>query len=143
MNQRLIFWILGASLLTACSSQPLELPTCDVPAPMAEVGMPVSVPEMPVEVSREDGNATFDRAGIVRLTQVRVAAEANKRIAEENALAIEDRNTEVNELIECTRYQNVWMEVREDMLEQERQAHTIDNYWHRAIIVLGVAAAVL
>jgi len=143
MNRRLIFWILGASLLAACSSQPLELPTCEIPAPMAEVGHPVSVPEMPVEISREGGNATFDRDGIVQLTQVRVAAETNKKIAEENALAIESRNEEVNQLIECARYSRIWMEVREDMLEQERQAHFLDNLWHRGVIVLGVLAAVL
>ena len=142
-NRWLIFWILGASLLTACSSAPLELPACDIPAPMVEVGHAVSVPEMPVETSRTDTSATFDRAGIVRLTQVRVAAETNKRVAEENALAIEARNDEVNALIECSRYQKVWMEVREEMLKAERFDHTMDNYWHRAIILLGALAVAL
>ena len=143
MSRWLIFWILGASLLTACSSTPLELPTCEIPAPMAEVGHPVGVPEMPVETSRTDDSATFDRAGIVQLTQLRVAAVTNKRVAEENALAIEARNEEVNALIECSRYQKIWMEVREDMLEQERHDHMLDNLWHRGVIVLGVGIALL
>ena len=143
MRARQSFWILGASLLTACSSQPLELPTCEIPAPMAAVGHPISVPEMPVEVSRDGGLTSFDHEGIVRLTQVRVSAETNKTIAQENALAIEARNEEVNQLIECARYQKIWMEVREDMLEQERQNHMMDNLWHRGIIVVGVLAAVL
>ncbi len=137
------FWILGASLLTACSSAPLELPTCDIPAPMAEVGQPVSVPEMPVETSRSEDSTTFDGAGIVRLTQVRVAAATNEKVARENALAIEARNESVNALIECSRYQKIWMEVREDMLKQERQDHFIDNLWHRGVIVLGVGIALL
>ena len=110
---------------------------------MAEIGHPVSVPEMPVETSRTDDSATFDRAGIVQLTQLRVAAVANKRVAEENALAIEARNEEVNALIECSRYQKIWMEVREDMLEQERHDHMLDNLWHRGVIVLGVGIALL
>ena len=143
MSRWLIFWILGASLLTACSSTPLELPTCEIPAPMAEVGHPIGVPEMPVETSRTDDSATFDRAGIVQLTQLRVAAVTNKRVAEENALAIEARNEEVNALIECSRYQKIWMEVREDMLEQERHDHMLDNLWHRGVIVLGVGIALL
>ncbi len=136
-----IFLILGASL-TACSTTPLELPTCEIPAPMAEVGKAVSVPEMPSPVSATEEEATFDRAGVVALTQVWVAAGTNETVANENALAIESRNEEVNQLIECARYSKIWMEVREDMLEQERKDHQFDNYWHRGVILalaLGLA----
>ena len=143
MKVRLIYWILGASLLTACSSTPLELPTCEIPAPMAELGEPVSVPEMPSPVSSEQEATVFDHAGIATLTQVRVAAVTNERVARENALAIESRNEEVNQLIECSRYSKIWMEVREDMLEQERKDHLYDNLWHRGVIALGVLAVVL
>ncbi len=136
-----IFLILGVSL-TACSTTPLELPTCEIPAPMAEIGQPVSVPEMPSAVSQTEDTATFDRAGVVALTQVRIAADTNSTIAQENALAIESRNEEVNQLIECARYSKIWMEVREDMLDQERKDHQFDNYWHRGVILalaLGLA----
>ena len=136
-----IYWILGASL-AACSTTPLELPTCEVPAPMAEVGQPVSVPEMPVAIDSTEDWATFDRAGVVALTKVWVAAGTNETVASENALAIESRNEEVNQLIECARYSKIWMEVREDMLEQERKDHQFDNYWHRGVILalaLGLA----
>jgi hypothetical protein len=110
---------------------------------MEAVGFPVSVPEMPSAVSQTEDTATFDRDGVVALTQVMVAADTNKTIAEENALAIQARNEEVNALIECARYQLIWMEVREDMLEQERRDHQIDNLWHRGLIALGVIAVVL
>lgn len=140
MNRWQIYWILGAGLLTGCSSTPLELPTCDIPAPPAEVGLPVSVPEMPAAVSQTEDIATFNRDGVVRLTQVRVSAETNKRVAAENAAALQARNDEVTALIECSKYQKIWMEVREDMLEQEREDHRIDNLWHRGLIVLGVIA---
>jgi len=142
MNRWQIFWILGAGLLTGCSSTPLELPTCDIPAPPAEVGQPLSVPEMPAAVSQTEDRATFDRDGVVRLTQVRVVAMANNEIAAENAAALQARNDEITALIECSKYQKIWMEVREDMLEQERQDHKIDNLWHRGLIVVGVIAAV-
>ena len=136
MKAWLIYWILGASLLTACSSAPPELPTCEIPAPMAEVGRPLRVPEMPSPVSSSEDSTSFDRAGIVILTQVRVAAATNEKVAEENALAIESRNEEVNQLIECARYSNIWMQQREEMLETERRDHFIDNLWHRGLIVV-------
>lgn len=109
---------------------------------MAEIGQPVSVPEMPVAIDSTEDWATFDRAGVVALTKVWVAAGTNKTVASENALAIESRNEEVNQLIECARYSKIWMEVREDMLEQERKDHQFDNYWHRGVILalaLGLA----
>ena len=88
MKARLIYWILGASLLTACSSTPTELPTCDVPAPMKEVGLPVSVPEMPSPVSSTEERTVFDHDGIEALTLVRIAAVTNEKVAQENAAAI-------------------------------------------------------
>lgn len=109
---------------------------------MAEVGHPLGVPEMPVETRRFEGGMEFDLEGLLQLDRVRKAGLSNKVIAEENALAIEARNAEINELIECARYQLIWMEDREDMLEAEQRDHFIDNLWHRGVIVLiGVAVA--
>ena len=142
MSRWLIFWILGASL-TACSTTPPELPTCEIPAPMAEIGQPVSVPEMPSPVSATDDMATFDRAGIVALTKVWVAAGTNETVASENALAIESRNEEVNALIECARYSSIWMEVREEMLEDQKQEHMIDNLMRNGLILLLAAGLAL
>ena len=143
MNRWLIYWILGASLLTACSTTPTELPTCEIPGPSPEVGQPVSVPEMPVEASRTLDTATFDRDGIVQLTQLRVAAVTNEAVAAENAAALTARNTEVNELIECARYAGIWMEVREESLEQERQDHLMDNLMRNGLILLLAAGLAL
>jgi hypothetical protein len=98
---------------------------------------------MPVEVSRGQGTATFDRDGIVQLTQVRVAAVTNERVASENAAALEARNVEVTELIECARYAGIWMEVREESLEQERQDHMMDNLMRNVLIVLLAAGLAL
>lgn len=135
MKQLAVFLILSASL-AACSSTPPALPTCEVPAPMAEVGHPLSVPEMPVEASRTETSATYDLDGLLQLKRVRDTLDTNTKIAEDNALAIESRNEEVNQLIECARYSKIWMEVREDMLETERREHFIDNLWHRGLIVV-------
>ena len=141
MKAWLICLILGVSLSTACSTTPPITPNCDIPAPMAEVGQAVGVPEMPVEVSRTEELTTFDHAGIVVLTKVRIAAETNKTVANENALALEARNAEVTALIECARYQNVWIQVHAEDLKDEKREHWLDNLLHRGLIVLGLAAA--
>jgi hypothetical protein len=102
-----------------------------------------SVPEMPVEVSRTEDTATFDFEGMLQFERLRKASLGNKMVGDLNAAALQARNDEVNALIECVRHQNVWMEVREDMLEQERNAHQIDNLWHRGVIALGLIAVAL
>ncbi len=144
---RLIFSILGASLLMGCSTAPTEYPDCKIPAPMVEVGHPVSVPEMPIETRRiMDGDdvigVEFDVPGIEGLTRVRIAAVTNEKVAEENALAIEARNAEVNALIECARYMGVWIQVHAEDLNDEKRAHFISNLWYQSLIALGVIAAV-
>ena len=141
MKAWLICLILGVSLSTACSTTPPITPNCDIPAPMAEVGQAVGVPEMPVEVSRTEELTTFDRDGIAVLTQLRVSAAFNHKIANENALALEARNAEVTALIECARYQNVWIQVHAEDLKDEKREHWLDNLLHRGLIVLGLAAA--
>ncbi len=110
---------------------------------MAAVAALQSVPEMPQEVSSTEATATFDLEGLLQFERLRKASESNKTVGDLNAAALQARNDEVNALIECVRHQNVWMEVREDMLEQERSAHQIDNLWHRSLIALGVIAVTL
>ena len=142
MKQLAAFLILGASL-TACSTTPLTPPSCEVPAPLDMIAELQSVPEMPSAVSKTEDTATFDFDGLLQFERLRRASVGNNVVGDLNSAALQARNDEVNALIECVRHQNVWMEVREDMLEQERNAHQIDNLWHRGLIVLGVAAAIL
>ena len=133
-----IFWILFA--LAACSSLPREYPTCDIPGPAPEVGYALSVPEFPVEVGSTEVSATYDIAGLLQLRRVQEAGAFNAKIARENALALEARNEEVQALIECSRFQNVWIELQDEALKQEKADHFIDNLWHRgAIVLIGVA----
>jgi len=137
-----VFLILGASL-TACSTTRLEPPSCEVPETLGHVAALQSVPEMPVETASNDEGAFFNLEGLLQFQRLRAASLSNKTVGDLNAAALQARNDEVNALIECVRHQNVWMEVREDMLEQERSAHQIDNLWHRGLIVLGAIAVAL
>jgi len=122
VKRLLLFSILGLSL-AACSSTPREYPTCEIPGPSPEIGHPLSAPEMPSAASSTEVDATFDLNGLLQLDRVRIAGLANNTIAEENALALEARNDEVRSLIECTRFQNVWIELQgEDMKDQKRES---------------------
>ena len=94
---------------------------------MEAIGVGVSVPHMPVAVSMTEDSATFDRAGVIVLTQLRIAAETNATVANDNALALEARNEEVNALIDCARWQNVWIDVHAEDLKDEKREHFIDN----------------
>lgn len=142
MKRLAVFLILGVSL-TACSTTQITPPSCEVPAPLAEVAQLQSVPEMPVETRRTGAGAFFDLEGLLQLDRLRKASVSNKTVGDLNSAALQARNDEVNALIECVKYQNVWMEVREEQLTQEREAHQIDNLWHRALIAAGVIAVVL
>ncbi len=142
MKAFLIFWILGASL-AACSTTPREYPTCEIPGPAPDVGHALTAPDMPVETSSDQQGATYDREGLLQLARVWQAGLANATIAEENAQALEARNAEVSALIECTRFQNVWIELQGEDLRDEQRAHVVDNLWHRGIIFLGVLAVAL
>ena len=140
---RLCVICLITGVLIGCSSTPLELPTCEIPQAPAEAQHPLGLPELPVEASSTDSTATFDLAGMMQLKRFRIASETNLTIGKANALALEARNESINALIECTRYQKIWAEIREDMLQQERFNHSMDNYWHRGVILLGALAVVL
>ncbi len=110
---------------------------------MAEVGHPLSVPQMPEAASSTLESATYDLDGLLQLKRVNEAGKANFKVAEQNALAIEARNAEVNELIECARYMGVWIDVHAEDLNDEKRDHFIDNLWHRGVIVLGLIAVAL
>ncbi len=103
----------------------------------------MSVPEMPIPVSSEQELTSFDHDGIVTLTQVRIAAATNEKVAKENALALSARNGEVNALIECARYQNIWIQVHAEDLKDEKRAHFIDNLTYRSAIALILIAVAL
>ena len=90
---------------------------------MAETGHAISVPQMPEAASSTLESATYDLDGLLQLDRVRKAGEVNYTVASENALAIEARNGEVNELIECARYMGVWIDVHAEDLKDEQREH--------------------
>ena len=138
---RLFLAFLAIGLLTGCVSTPQQTPNCDIPAPMEEVAYAVKTPQMPVAASSTSDTATFDLDGLLQLDRVYKSSQTNNTVANENALALEARNAEVNALIECARWQNVWIDIHAEDLKDEKREHQTDIWWYRALIALGLVAA--
>ena len=96
----------------------------------------MNVPEWPVEARSDATSATYDREGLLQLKRVQDTLDTNTKVAEENADALESRNEQVNALIECARYQNVWIQVHAEDLKDEKRGHFVDNVMHRTAILL-------
>lgn len=70
-----------------------------------------------------------------------VVATANTSIAQENANALRKADASYDYLIEAGKLQSQLAQIRQQLLEQERRAHMMDNWFYRGIIVLGIGAA--
>jgi hypothetical protein len=69
-------------------------------------------------------------------------AEANQAIAEDNAEALESMERAYNHLIDAGKMQREVAILRQQLLDESRNAHLIDNMWHRGLIALGIIVAV-
>lgn len=71
-----------------------------------------------------------------------IASTANVTIAQENAAASRAGDLAYDEILGAARLQQELSQIRQDQLEQERHDHTVDNWWHRGLIVLiGIGVA--
>ncbi len=141
MRTWLAFCLIG--VLSGCSSQPIQIPTCVIDAAPVETTQPLSLPELPAVVSATDTTASFDLEGMQQLKRYRIASETNTAIASDNASALQERNQSVNALIECGKWNERFSEIREEQLRQERHDRFVDSLWYRGIIALGLIAVVL
>ena len=60
-----------------------------------------------------------------------------------NARALEAQAQAYNSLIEAGKMQQQIAQIRQEMLDQSRKDHMVDNLTHRVIIVLGLIAVAL
>lgn len=126
-------------ILAGCASQPIELPNWELaerekipataPLPLPDLCSIPSSGEWPIECWKA-------------LDAYDIAANANYEIAQANANALSASDDAYDSLLTAARTQAEVARIRQEMLDRERQAHTLDNWWHRTIIVLiaiGVA----
>ena len=79
----------------------------------------------------------------LRLDAYDIVASGNYDQALSTASALRKSDASYDALIEAGKLQSQLAHIRQEMLEQERRAHTMDNWFYRIIIALGLAGAVL
>lgn len=128
--------------LSACASQTLQIPDCEVKAAEISVQKPLPLPELSdPDVSR--GTAVFTQEQFAALTRYLVVSGGNYDIAQANAEALAAQSEAFNEMRDCSEFQRKFSEVREEQLEQERRDHFIDVWFRNGIIAIGILGAVL
>lgn len=72
-----------------------------------------------------------------------IVATGNTEIAQDLAGALDASDESYDALLGAAKVQQELSQIRQDLLERERQAHTWDNWFYRSIIALGLIGAVL
>jgi hypothetical protein len=68
---------------------------------------------------------------------------ANYDIARANTSALRNTEAAFDQIVQAGKLQQQLSQIRQELLEQERRAHTLDNWYHRGLIALGVLAIAL
>ncbi|MGI9293426.1 MAG: hypothetical protein ACR2PS_05535 [Pseudomonadales bacterium] len=130
--------------LSGCASNPVELPSWE---PLSyvedEVQGPLSLPERPQIATSDEAFVTFHVEQFAVLVDYMDVAEANQSIAEDNAEALKAMGRAYNHLIDAGKMQREVAILRQQLLDEERKAHFLDNLWHRGVIVLGLIVVAL
>jgi hypothetical protein len=72
-----------------------------------------------------------------------IVATGNTDIATENAAALRKSEGSYDALLGAAKVQQELSQIRRDLLERERRAHTMDNWFYRGLIALGLIGAAL
>lgn len=126
-------------IAAGCASQPVELPNWDLAErPPIEVVDPVELPAL-CEIP---SNGTWPAECWLALDAYDIVASGNTEIAQDLANALRKSDASYDALLGAAKVQQELSQIRQELLEKERRDHTIDNWWHRGLIVLiGVGVA--
>ena len=124
-------------VLSGCGSNPVELPSWEqLEYADGVVQMPLSLPDRPEIARSNNQSVTFDTDQYAVLVDYMDISDANEAIAGDNAQALESMERAYNHLIDAGKMQREVAILRQQLLDEERNAHMIDNMWHRGLIVL-------
>ena len=133
--------------LTACvNGKPYELPPpADITRPPAEATRPIALPARPdlrEIVFQGQAGGFLTGEGLRALTAYREATEANRDIATLNAIQAEQIAAAFDKLAAAYQRQREISAIREDLLIQARRDRFIDGLIYKALIGLGLVAAI-
>jgi len=137
-------WI--ALIATACAAnQPVQLPEWDIePLVIGEAVNPTPLPELCELQKAASGELIgWDAECAQSFLAYEIVAEANTDKAYNNTAALLKTEAATNHLIDAAKMQREIAIIRQDLLEEERTEHWLDNLFHRIIIALGVIGAIL
>lgn len=137
-------WILCLiATASGCQTAPVELPPWDeLEYSSTEIIAPTKTPARPEPVSSSQETVSFDQQGFDQLIGYMDVADANYTQAVALALALQAESRAYNHLIDAGKMQREIAVIRGEQLSQERADHSMDNMWHRGIIVLlGIGLA--
>lgn len=131
--------LLIALISASCATEPVELPDWDLAERQPiEVTEPLPLPKL----CAIPANGSWSVECWQKLDAHDLVATANTSIAQENATALERSDESYDALLGAAKVQQELSQIRQEMLERERQAHTWDNWFYRgfiALILIGVA----
>jgi hypothetical protein len=142
MKAWLILLTVGASLsLISCASAPSPNPWGSVEIPGEPATQPTALPDWPQPIDFTEGTVTFDLEGAGRLESWRVIALGNTEIAAAHADQVDDLRDAAGSLVEAGKAQRTVADLRLEILEEERRAHTVEKIGLWAMVVLVIAGA--
>lgn len=128
-------------MVAGCASNPVELPDWDLAARQSDVEVTNPLPLPMLCAIPETG--VWPAECWKMLDAYDIVASANYEAAASNASALRKSEAAYDSLIEAGKLQSQLARIREEMLERERRAHTLDNWFYRVIIALGLIGVAL
>ncbi len=135
----MLLWI--SLILVGCAGQDrYQLPDWDLAAP-SETAVNDAV-ALPLLCEIEAEGSWSAECWVVFMAYEEIA-ERNTLAAQEYADATRNAEQAQRELIGAAKVQQELGQIRQRLLEDERQAHMWDNWFYRGIIALGLVAVAL
>ena len=135
-------WLISLIALisvSACATAPVELPDWELAErnQSVEVTEPLTLPplcEIPI-------SGQWPAECWKKLDAFDIVATGNYDQAQSTANALRKSDASYDALLRAAKVQQELSQIRQDLLKQERQAHTMDNWFYRGVIALGLIAA--
>ncbi len=127
--------MLSALTASACVGERLQLPDFDI---AQRSGQEATGPtDYPVLCEIPDWDAECWQIFEV----YEDVADGNYDLAKLNAEISQDSDKAYDAILSAAKRQQEIAMIREEMLEQERRDHFLDNWFHRGLIAIGIAVA--
>ncbi len=129
--------MLSVLIINGCAVERIQLPDFDKATRSDEkITNPVAYPDLcPIPWA---STSCWQRLDVYEDIAI-----GNLSIAQLNADIARDSDTAYDFILSSAKRQQQIGRIREEMLEQERRDHLLDNWFHRGLIALGLLGAVL